>query len=109
MALVDDDQIEKSRREFAEKFLAFLRAGDCLIQAQIDFIGGIDAAFAVKGGPELDFGAVFAFDGLSTSAELCHRRAERPEIIHHRLIDEDIAIREEENAFLAFLLSISAR
>ena len=43
MTFVDDDEIEEVGREFAEEFLAFLRAGDGLIEAEINLVGGVDA------------------------------------------------------------------
>ena len=101
VALVDDDQVEKAGREFAEELLPFLRAGDGLVEAEVDLVGGVDAALLVERGGEFDFGAVVALDGLGAGAELGHRRAEGPEIVDHRLVDEDVAVGEEEDAFLA--------
>ena len=46
-------------------------------------------------------GAVVALDGLRAGAELRHRRAERAEVVHHRLVDEHVAVGEEEDALLA--------
>ena len=40
-------------------------------------------------------------DGLRPRAQLGHRRAERAEVVHHRLVDEDVAVGKEEDAFLA--------
>ena len=45
--------------------------------------------------------AVVALDGLGVGRELRHRRAERAEIVHHRLVDQHVAIGEIEDAFLA--------
>ena len=39
MALVDHDQVEEAGRELAEQLLPFLRAGDRLIEAEIDLVG----------------------------------------------------------------------
>ena len=50
---------------------------------------------------KLDFGAVVALDGLGAGAELCHRRAERAEVVDHRLVDQHVAVGEEEDALLA--------
>ena len=47
---------EEGRREFAEDFFAYFGAGDGLIETEVDFVGGIDAAF-VEGGGEGYFGA----------------------------------------------------
>ena len=47
------------------------------------------------------FGAVLPLDGLGTGAELRHRRAERPEVVHHRLVDQHVAVGEEQDALLA--------
>ena len=57
--------------------------------------------FLVDGCRQLHFGAVLALDGLRVGAELRHGGAEGAEVVHHRLIDEDIAVGEEEDAFLA--------
>ena len=101
MAFVNDDQVKKARREFPEKLLALLRPGDGLIEAQVNFIGRVDAALFVERRGEFDLGAVCALDGLRARAELGHCRAERPEIIDHRLIDEDVAVGKEQDALLA--------
>ena len=57
MALVDDDEVEEVRRELAEELLAFFRAGDGLVEAEIDLVGGVDApcflSTAVAGRPTL--------------------------------------------------------
>ena len=45
--------------------------------------------------------AVVALDGLGASAELRHRGAERPEVVDHRLVDEDVAVGQEQDALLA--------
>ena len=55
----------------------------------------------VHGRGRCDFGAVVAFDGLRAGAELRHGRAEGAEVVHHRLVDQDIAVGEEEDALLA--------
>ena len=101
MALIDDDQVKKARREFPEKLLALLRPGDGLIKPQINLVGSVDAALFVERRGEFDLGPVCALDGLRARTELGHCRTERPEIIHHRLIDEDIAVGKEQDAFLA--------
>ena len=38
---------------------------------------------------------------FATRAELGHCRAEGPEIIHHRLVNKDVAVGKEQDAFLA--------
>ena len=47
VAFVDDDQVEEAGRELAEQLLPLLRAGDRLIEAEIDLVGGVDAALLV--------------------------------------------------------------
>src|ERR1700691_1982713 len=100
MALIDDDQIEETRRKLPEKLLAILRPGDGLIEAEVDLVGGIDTALLVERGRQLDLRAVFPFDGFRARTQLGHGRAEGPEVIHHRLIDEDIPVSEKQDAFL---------
>ena len=58
VALVDDDQVEEAGRELAEELLALLRAGDRLVEAEVDLVGGVDAALLVEGRGQLDLGAV---------------------------------------------------
>ena len=101
VALVDDDQVKKAGRELPEELLALLRPGDGLVEAQIDLVGGVDAALLVERRGEFDLGAVFALDGLRARAEFGHRRAEGAEIVDHRLVDEDVAVGKEQDAFLA--------
>ncbi len=101
VALVNDDQVEEARREFPEELLALLRPGDGLVKPQIYLIGGVDAALFIERGRKFDFGTVLPLDGLRSGAQLGHRSAEGPEIVHHRLIDEDVAVSKEEDAFLA--------
>ena len=48
MALVDHDQVEEAGRELAEELLPLLRAGDRLIEAEIDLVGGVDAALSCR-------------------------------------------------------------
>ena len=50
VAFVNDDQVEEARRELAEELLPLFRAGDGLIEAEIDLIGRVDAALLVEGG-----------------------------------------------------------
>ena len=101
VALVDDDEVEEAGRELAEELLALLRAGDRLIEAEVDLVGGVDAALLVERRGEFDFGAVLALDGLRAGAELRHGGAEGPEVVDHGLVDEDVAVGEEEDALLA--------
>ena len=48
----------------------------------------------------LDLACRRPLDGLRAGAELGHRRAERPEVVDHRLVDEDVAVGEEQNPLL---------
>ena len=54
VALVDDDQVEEAGRELPEELLALLRAGDRLVEAEIDLIGRVDAALLVEGERQVD-------------------------------------------------------
>ena len=101
MALIDDDQVEKAGRELAVELLPLLRAGDGLVQAQVDLVCGVDAALLVEGRGEFDLRAVFALDGLGAGAELGHRGAEGAEVVDHGLVDQDVAVGEEQDALLA--------
>ena len=87
MALVDHDQVEEAGREPAIGFLIFLGAGDCLVEAQIDLVGGIDA---------VDTAA--ALDGLGARGQLGHRSAEGAKVVDHRLVDQHVAVGKEQDA-----------
>ena len=101
MALVDHDEIEETGRKLAKNLLVLLGPGDRLIEAEIDFVGGVDAALLAHSRGEVFRGAVRALDGLGSCRELGHRRPKRPEVVDHGLIDQDVAIREEQDALLA--------
>src|ERR1019366_6005970 len=101
VALVNDDQVEEARRKLPKELLALLRPGDGLIEAEIDLVGGVNAALGVERGCKFVFGAVLALDGLRAGAEFCHCRAERAEVVDHGLVNKDITVGKKENAFLA--------
>ena len=93
---------KKSGREFAEELLAFLRAGDGLIEAEVDLVGGVDAACFLSRavGSSTDVPSSRSMV-LELGAELRHRFSEGAEVVDHRLIDQDVAISQKEDAFLA--------
>ena len=102
MALVDHDHIEEVGGQFLEKFLSLFGACDRLVEAEIDLVGGVDTAcLAIYCGGELDLGAVFALDSLGIDAEFGHGLPEGAEVVDHGLIDQDIAVGEEEDALFA--------
>ena len=109
MALIDDDQVEEVRRELAEQLLPLLGTSDGLVEPEVDLVRGIDPSLLVERRGQVNLGAVLAFDGLGACAELGHRGAEGPEVVDHRLIDEDVAVGEEQDAFLAAGLPQAAR
>ena len=49
VALVDDDQVEEAGRELAEQLLPFLRAGDRLIEAEVDLVGRCRCGASCRG------------------------------------------------------------
>ncbi len=101
MAFVDHDQIEEAGRELAIELLPLLRPGDRLIEPEIDLEGGVDAPLLVERQRQIDRGAVLPLDGLGVGRKLRHRRAERAEVVHHRLVDQHVAVGEEQDALLA--------
>ncbi len=46
-------------------------------------------------------GPVVALDGLGAGAELGHGRTEGAEVVDHGLVDQDVAVGQEQDAFLA--------
>ena len=78
MALVDHNQIEEVWRELLVDVLLFFAAGHRLIEREIDFVRGIHRAVG----------------------DLGHRLAERFEVVVLGLVDQDIAVSEEQNALL---------
>src|ERR1022692_3775571 len=55
---------KKPGENFAEQLLVLLRPGDCLIEAKINLVGGVDASAGVDRGGDIDAAAVVALDGL---------------------------------------------
>ena len=78
VALVDDDQVEEVGRELLVDVAGLLGAGDGLVEGEVDFVGLVDLSL-------LDLG---------------HRRAERLEVVGLGLVDEDVAVGEEQDALL---------
>ncbi len=110
VTFVDDDEVEKVAGELPVELLAFLGAGDGLVECKVNLVGGVDAPMLlVYRCRELHFGAIVALDGLRAGAELRHGGAEGAEVVHHRLVDEDIAVGKEENALSCDLPSTGAR
>jgi hypothetical protein len=109
MAFVDDDQVEEVLRELLEQLLALFRPGDRLVEAEIDLVGGVDAPFPVERQRQVDRGAVLPFDGLGIGRKLRHRRAEGAEVVHHGLVDQHVAVGEEQDALLPAATSTAAR
>ena len=58
---------------------------------------------------QIDVAAVGAFDGLGAGRELRHRRAEGAEVVDHGLVDQDVAVGQEQDALLAARPSTAAR
>ena len=77
MALVNDDQIKEISWELVVDRFTIFSTHDCLIQAEINLIRLID------------FAVVFI---NQTSVKLCHDITKRFEIIHHRLINQNVAV-----------------
>ena len=78
MAFVDDDQVEEIGRKLFEDVVGLLGTSDGLVEGKVNLVGLVDRAVR----------------------DLGHRAAEGFEVIRARLIDEDVAVGEEENAFL---------
>ena len=76
MTFIDDDEIEKIGRDMLEDFVCLLRAGDGLIESEVDFVGGVDPALP----------------------DLGHDRTKGFEVVDQGLIDQDVAVRQKEHA-----------
>ena len=82
MALVDDDEVEEVAGELVVDRLVLLVAHDRLVEREVDLVGLVDPAAA-------------PVDELA--GELRHRLAERLEVVDDRLVDEDVAVGEEQH------------
>ncbi|MDT4838060.1 hypothetical protein FQZ97_718060 [compost metagenome] len=78
VAFVDYHQVEEVRRELLVDVLLFFGASDGLVQRQVDLVGGVDLALG----------------------DLGHRLAERLEVVVLGLVDQDVAVGQEEDALL---------
>ena len=103
MAFVDDDEVEEVGAELLVDILFFLCAADGLVEREVDFVGLVDALggfvdaerqFVGDGLP--GFGN--PFDAFLVDAQLGHCALEGLEVVDHRLVDEDVAVGEEEDA-----------
>src|SRR5258706_2703170 len=101
MALVDDDQVKKSRREFPKELLAFFRSGNRLIQAEVDLVGSIDPALFVECSCQINLSSVLTLDGFCTCAEFRHRSTKRPKIVDHCLVNENVSVSQVDDAPLS--------
>ena len=80
MAFVDHNQVKEIRGHLFKGFLIFFRAGDGLVQREVDFKGRVDGA----------------------PGDLGHRRAKRQEVVIFGLIDQNVAIGQEQDPLLTF-------
>ena len=101
VTLIDDDEVEEAGRELTEELLPLLRAGERLIQAEVDFVRGVDPPLLVDGRRDRGCRSIFGLDCLRARAQLRHRPLERTEVVDHRLVDEDVAVRQVEDPLLA--------
>ena len=92
---------KKSGRELPEQLLPLLGPGDRLVEAEVDLVRRVDPPLLVESERQVDLAAVVPLDGLAPRAELGHGGAERPEVVDHRLVDQDVPVGEEEDALLA--------
>ena len=100
MAFVDYDQVEKAGRKLPIELLALLRSCDRLVKPEIDLKGRVYAAIPVDGPRHIDLAAIVALDGPGIFRQLGHRPTEGAEIVHHGLVDQHVAVGEEQDALL---------
>ncbi len=104
MTLIDNNQVEELLRELLIELLVLLRSGDGLIKSEIDLERGIDSALLVERQGQIDLCPVLPFDCLGVGGEFRHYRTKRAKVVHHRLIDENVAVGEKKDALLAACL-----
>ena len=100
MAFVDHDQVEEFARKLAEDFLPLVWPGDGLVETKINLVGGVDTAPLVQREGQISGAAVLPLDRLGICRELRHRSAKRTEVVDHGLVDQDVAVGEEQDALL---------
>ena len=81
--------------------MPLLRAGDRLIEAEIYFVSSVDSTVPVDRGRQFFDRAVTALDSPGRGRKLRHRGAEGTKIVHHRLVDQHVAVGQEQDALLA--------
>ena len=99
MTLVDHDEVEEVGGQLAEDLLALRGSGDCLIQTEVDLVRGVDAPGTPARGARARFR--FGFDRPDSGRQFGHDRTERAKVVDHGLIDQHVAVGQEEDAFLA--------
>ena len=103
MTLVDDDQVEEIGRELAD-VVFILGTSNCLVRGQADLVT-IDLLGSLVDS-QAPASSVLTLPAASTrSTRLAFRLSsrstlERAEVIDHGLVDQDVAIGQEQDALL---------
>jgi hypothetical protein len=102
VALVDDDQVEEVGRELAEELLPLFRAGDRLVQAQIDLVRRCRCGDACRWRQVRSTVLPSARSMvLALVLSLAMAGAKGSEVVDHRLVDQHVAVGQEQDALLA--------
>jgi hypothetical protein len=109
VAFVDDDEIEEVGRKLLVDIAFVFRAGDGLVERQVDLVALVDSLGGLVDGQfyVVNRDAALRIDmlhALGVGAELGHGALERAEVVDHGLVDEDIAIGQEQDALLGAAL-----
>ena len=109
VALVDDDEVEEVGRELLVDVALFFRAADGLVQRQVDLVALVDLLGGSVDGQVDVFHRGLALTinhlhALGMGAELGHGTLERPEVVDHGLVDQDVPVGQEQDALLGAAL-----
>jgi hypothetical protein len=111
VALVHDDQGEEIGLELAVDVLVVLVSAHRLVEGKVDFVGVVDLLPPARPGArigdligvahrQIDLYGVRLLQALLVQGELGHRPLEGFEVVDHRLVDQDVPVRQVEDALL---------
>ena len=107
VAFVHHDEVEKVWRELLVDVLLFFRARHGLVEREVNLVRLVHQLGRFVDGhvqlldKVLARGRIDPLHALGIGAELGHGALERPKVVDHGLVDEDVAVGQKEDALLA--------
>ena len=72
-----------------------------MVEAEVDFIGAINAPLTIQREGDVFLGAVCPLNGFGLGGKLGHGATEGAEVVDHGLVNQHVAVGQEQDALLA--------